>query len=183
MGQLCSFAEGYCVDCLQDAHCGDGMACQQNECIEIVPCSSSLDCAAHAPATGVCDTLKRYCVQCRLQPDCADGLICFQNKCVCGDYQDDPEHCGGCGLFCENGCRNGLCRPKLTGRISPGDFSNCGTFCTSVGTECSDECTRRESEAPGAQYDILTDSITGDCSTPILSPDNSCCCRSEAVPQ
>lgn len=133
--------------CGPDQECADGLACQDNVCIQ--RCADGGDCAA-----GACDVVSGLCVDCLRQEDCGDGLVCneFSNRCVVpvlGCTSDDE--CGG--LRCDT--IKGACVECL----SEGDCDD-GSLCDFITQECV------------AQQSCITD---GDCTDSVCDPAGRTC--------
>lgn len=83
--EFCLETEQRCVECFDDAHCGDDVCTDDNRCVE---CISTTDCDA-----GVCDTESNTCVECVTNNDCTDpaASLCdtATNTCTsCGTSAD-----------------------------------------------------------------------------------------------
>ncbi|MGE0867584.1 MAG: hypothetical protein AB7P03_03415 [Kofleriaceae bacterium] len=101
---------------------------------------------------------------------------------LCKDFQNDPEHCGGCGLSAD-GCSQGA-PYSWTCFANQQEPITCNEACQSRGSTCSNACTFGGSKNKGQLYDI-----TETCSGPafvescehILNTyfydDTSCCCK------
>ncbi|MFH1532576.1 MAG: hypothetical protein ABIK09_17770 [Pseudomonadota bacterium] len=91
MGGHCFAAGGYCVSCLDDAHCDIGVCHPQ-----VHVCIGCLE-DAHCPQ-GVCLSGSHTCVSCRTNTDCATGLCHVVNHVCLGCKGHHQCESGVCNL-------------------------------------------------------------------------------------
>lgn len=73
--------ERFCVQCVADTDCDDGLICSKGSC-QSMTCESDADCAANQAAIHCSDFVK-ICVQCTTNDHCTDeGATCVRYECV-----------------------------------------------------------------------------------------------------
>ena len=122
---VCDELAGTCVECLFSTQCGNDAQCSGKKCVPLVACSSSLDCAGHAPTT-ICDPSSTTCVQCVDAVDCEGTADCIGNVCV------DYEPCAT-SLDCTQGLVCDTPRGRCVQCVSEAD---CGEGEMCIGNEC-----------------------------------------------
>ncbi len=152
--QVCSKADGACVDCLDGNDCKSGSVCVQHTCVPApTACQSSKDC----PGVLVCDKAKSACVGCLGAADCPATSFCNANQqcaadvCsggVCGAgsalFACKPDGSGyEAGKACDdaNPCTDNVCQPGA-GCVYPAGGSACsdGSVCTDKDTCAGGKC-------------------------------------------
>ena len=121
-GGVCNLFTHTCVECIDDADCGDKAYCSKWQCVPMVDCEEDSDC----PEGSVCDPESAVCVECVDDDDCPGGQ-CEENHC---------------SLPCDNGCPGGMVCDELTNLCVEclGD-ENCPEveWCYLADNECFDD--------------------------------------------
>jgi len=77
---VCDKFQGICVECVEDADCGEGKKCNaQSQCFDVTPCGSDKDCK---DVGGVCDKAEGICVDCLADTDCGEEQVCVASTCL-----------------------------------------------------------------------------------------------------
>ncbi len=188
-GQLCRPADGACVDCLNDGHCGNSDFCDGAETCNNGTCEAGSD-----PCSGqFCDEVGNRCVQCLNDGHCDDGIFCDDiNTCldgmcvtagpVCAPTEmcdEDNDRCVEClgdgdcddSLACTgtetcdgNGdCQNGILETCNSHGDCQEPAGNCNCNSEYDGTTC-DECATGYGNYPTCGLNVIMGSVTIDCS-------------------
>jgi Cys-rich repeat protein len=108
----CETLSGKCVECLSDAHCSDGQACNEpvGDCVRA--CAADPDCSDRAE---LCDALRGLCVECYDDSHCTSGFCSTASgECVeClsdADCAAEEPYCDLRHQVCEECLQDGHCR-------------------------------------------------------------------------
>ena len=85
-GRFCDPISGVCVDCVNDAHCGEGMICDKWVCIPVQECEEDADCFDGM----VCDPVAGICVDCLTDEDCPGDKVCINQTCLVSCLDGSP---------------------------------------------------------------------------------------------
>lgn len=186
---FCDEAANLCVECLKDGHCGDGVGCTVDACVNgsctfvtqnaacddglfcngVETCDGVLDCRSGTPPCVPplqCDETLDACVECLGDQECEDGNLCTDDHCINGfcTYPNNSAPCDD-GLFCTltDACLDGECQGSGSPCPPPllCDEANDRCVCCFQNSDCDDgvSCT--------------VDSCQGDCC--VHSPQHSAC--------
>ncbi|OIP42199.1 MAG: hypothetical protein AUK47_04930 [Deltaproteobacteria bacterium CG2_30_63_29] len=102
----CLTSYGFCVQCLQDEHCGEQERCYEYRC--------EAKCESDAACGGDLVCLDGLCRNCSRDTDCADpGQYCYigPDFSACQPLCTSSEECSGPGFVDGDVCRAGKCQP------------------------------------------------------------------------
>jgi hypothetical protein len=134
-------ADGRCVECLEDSHCGPGLSCRGSRCEGAGPpctrCEGDWQCGSNASCQELPEGSSACVETCTDSDDCKDGFTCQSGRCLpdlaqfngcqafvqLGASCDNPAQCRSAGLI--NGlCAEGRCTiPCVSSRMCPDSFS------------------------------------------------------------
>ncbi len=124
----CAVDLGLCVECTDDAHCGDKV-CDHNACVDLTaldgePCEEDDECVGFCGTQQDFGWLDGYCTRaCVADADCGREAVCspaHDNLCMrsCGSHED----CVRDGYICvDDGQGGGVCAGGAAGEGSVGD--------------------------------------------------------------
>ncbi|MCA9557537.1 MAG: putative metal-binding motif-containing protein [Myxococcales bacterium] len=141
---FCDDAQGNCVECVVDAHCGQGQCvggtCRQCDPADHAGCNANQLCCANGQGVPECQAtgpgLNDQCSVCGVACDQSRSNTCSSRSCVCGNQG----LCGGGTPLCNDA--NQTCQQCL----DDGDCGN-GTIC--VGGSCR-QCDPNDNRGCGA---------------------------------
>ena len=92
-GTLCDPADGECVECLSSDQCGEGTACDDRTCVEVV--GGDRETSSWGDGNQVPD-----CDQCTADEECYDGILGLPDFCAlsCSDALVCPDGFSCCNL-------------------------------------------------------------------------------------
>ena len=85
-GRFCDPISGVCVDCVNNAHCGEGMICDKWVCIPVQECEEDADCSDGM----VCDPVAGICVGCLTDEHCPADQVCVNQTCLVSCLDGSP---------------------------------------------------------------------------------------------
>lgn len=158
----CNIGTGQCVECLSNADCGPGGACDSTFACFASGCVNDTDCTAPTPR---CETGNGVCVACFTNADCGPSEVCNPNftcSTVSGCTADAS--CAAPTPRCEIG--SGLCVECLDSLDCPGTTCDLATnTCVpgSAGCATNAECPNGQVCSAGSCFDpCATDPCTAD---------------------
>jgi hypothetical protein len=134
-------ADGRCVECLEDSHCGPGLSCRGSRCEGEGPlctaCEGDWQCRSDASCQELADGSMACVEPCRDSNQCEDGFTCQTGRCLPDAAQfNGCQSLGQMGASCDSQARcrsaglvNGLCIggrctiPCDSSRVCPDSFS------------------------------------------------------------
>ncbi|MBM4345247.1 MAG: hypothetical protein FJ100_17900 [Deltaproteobacteria bacterium] len=143
----CVAATGNCVDCIGDAHCGQGYGCVAQKCVPKTGCTVGASQCQTAGALLVCPEGKGWQVIA-----CASGTVCDGGACI-------KPYCSPGKPACK-GHTAGTCNATGTGVDNGTDCKTSGKFC--VAGQCKAQvCSPGDSYCDGTLASVCNEQGTG----------------------